>query len=159
MLVQALNLGLRRASGRQRWQGADRKEVHPVGLVTGRWRATRELTQKKQLVDVMDAGRVAVGWIVLVEEGRELDGLGQVTGFLADLALDRKGGPIADIDPASRESPLAIGTLPNQQHLVLVEDSAAHVDLRRRVAVVPNPQGLQLVRRDREVRSQDSDDQ
>src|SRR5215470_20095498 len=71
MLVEPLDLGLRRAPDGQRRQRVEREEIHAVGLVADGGRTTGQLAQEEQLVDVQDAGWVAVGGVVPVKQRGE----------------------------------------------------------------------------------------
>src|SRR4051794_1481076 len=108
MLIEPLNLRLSRASCRQRRQSVHGEEFHGIRLVAERCRAPRELTQKKQLVDVQEGGWMAVFRIAPVEQRGQLHRLGQVAGFFANFSLHGEGRSIPYIYPAAGERPFAI---------------------------------------------------
>ena len=91
---------------------------------------------------------------VLVHQGGELDGAGVIAGFLVDFPRYRLRGRIVHVHPAARQSPAAVRAFAHQQHLIAVEDAAAHVDFGRRIAALTFPEGARLAGGDRELERQ-----
>ena len=73
------------------------EELRARGFVAVAWRATPELSDKKQLIGVEGMDGVALH--VAVEQGRELGDLDFVAGFFADFASGGDRRRLAHISP------------------------------------------------------------
>src|SRR5579862_575620 len=153
MLVEPLDLRSEHSPRGQLRQRVHGKELDRIGFVTARRTATGQLAQEEKLVDVMNSRWM---WMtVLVDQCCQLYGMRPVARLLENLALDCLGGGIVHIHPTARQRPAAVGALAHQQHTIVPEHAAAHVDLRGHVAAFAREECARVRRRDLELRGQE----
>ena len=84
---------------------------------------------------------------VAVQHGDQLVDADDQAGFFLNLPGDGLRWALQNVAPAARQSPVAVGAFPHQQHLAAgIEDSGSHIDLGCHVAGVEGNDRTQLLK-------------
>ena len=96
------------------------------GFNAGGGGATKEASEKKELVDMERHGRMAV--FVAIEDSGEFGDGDVEAGFFFDLADGDGAGGFTDVGPTTGKSPEAVFAFLNEEDAVAIEDGGADID-------------------------------